>query len=64
MQTAQQNALGKSEAAVTSALRNVYFAAKHDLANVVVPELNDLCIKQVCIQIVINIMCNFLFIFL
>ena len=50
MTSARQKALDKSEAAVTSAMRNVYFAAQHHLANAVIPPLNALCIKQVCIM--------------
>ncbi|XP_053383125.1 E3 SUMO-protein ligase KIAA1586-like [Mercenaria mercenaria] len=51
MKMAQQTALGKSEAAITAALKNVYFAAKNDLANSMVPELNNLCLKQGVSQI-------------
>ena len=49
MTVARQTAnLSKSEAAVTSAMKNVYFAAKENLATTIVPELNALCIEQVC----------------
>ena len=46
MDSACQAALSKSEAAVTSAMVNVYFAAKQNLPNIIVPSLNEFCIKQ------------------
>ena len=46
MDSACQSALSKSEAAVTSAMVNVYFTAKQNLPNIIVPSLNEFCIKQ------------------
>jgi hypothetical protein len=45
------NAINKSRDAVISAMTNVYFAAKNDLANAVVPKLHKLCIIQVLYQL-------------
>ncbi|KAJ8321257.1 hypothetical protein KUTeg_001115 [Tegillarca granosa] len=42
----RKRAMQKSKYAVIGALRNVYFAAINNLANVTVPDLNDLCIQQ------------------
>ena len=47
METARQQAFSKSEAAVTAALKNVYFAAQQNLPSSVVPHLNELLIEQV-----------------
>ena len=46
MDSSCQAPLSKSEAAVTSAMVNVYFAAKQNLPNIIVPSLNEFCIKQ------------------
>ena len=51
MDSACQAALSKSEAAVTSAMVSVYFAAKQNLPNIIVPSLNELCIKQGATQL-------------
>ena len=47
MTNAQAAAISKSEAAVVSAMTNVYFAAQHTLASSLVPDLNRLCVLQV-----------------
>lgn len=49
MWVVKESAIDKSEAAITAALKNVYFAAKNDLANTMVPALNSLCLQQVVI---------------
>ncbi|KAH3868590.1 hypothetical protein DPMN_031740 [Dreissena polymorpha] len=46
MKSACDVAITKSEAAVTAALKNVYFAAKQNLASSVIPALNAHCINQ------------------
>ena len=47
MVKAREAAISKSKAAIISALINVYFAATNNLANALIPKLNDLCIDQV-----------------
>lgn len=44
MVAARHIATSKSEAAVTAALKNVYYAAKQNLPSSVIPSLNSLCI--------------------
>nr|XP_022322921.1 protein FAM200B-like [Crassostrea virginica] len=51
MVKAREAAISKSKAAIISALRNVYFAAINNLANALIPKLNDLCIDQVASQL-------------
>ena len=46
MDSVSQAALSKSKAAVTSMMVNVYFAATQNLPNIIVPSLNELCIRQ------------------
>lgn len=46
MEVAVVKASSKSEEAVVSAMRNVYFAAQQHLPSSVVPDLNSLCITQ------------------
>jgi hypothetical protein len=50
MSNARATAISKSEAAVVSAMTNVYFAAQNNLASSLVPDLNRLCILQVKIN--------------
>ena len=47
MKNSQTAALRKSEAAATSALRNVYFLAKSHCANSLISPLNELLVQQV-----------------
>ena len=47
MKKATLTAQGKSENAIQSAMRNVFFAADANLPSSVVPKLNEHCIKQV-----------------
>ena len=47
MTVCRENALTKSESAITTALKNVYFAAEEDLANCMVPKLNKFLLLQV-----------------
>ena len=42
MTNAQAAAISKSEAAVVSAMTNVYFAAQHTLASSLVPDLSHI----------------------
>lgn len=49
MDKAKVAALSKSKNAIVSAMTNVMFAAQHDIANTIVPELHQLCITQVFI---------------
>ncbi|XP_052233542.1 uncharacterized protein LOC127846371 [Dreissena polymorpha] len=51
MSDAQAVAISKSEAAVVSAMTNVYFAAQNNLASSLVPDLNRLCILQGATQL-------------
>ncbi|XP_052225829.1 uncharacterized protein LOC127841200 [Dreissena polymorpha] len=51
MTNAQAAAISKSEAAVVSAMTNVYFAAQHTLASSLVPDLNRLCVLQGATQL-------------
>ncbi|KAH3703198.1 hypothetical protein DPMN_078229 [Dreissena polymorpha] len=44
-------ARSKSEAALVSAMTNVYFAAQHTLASSLVPDLNRLCVLQGATQL-------------
>lgn len=47
MDMARQAALKKSESAVVAAMNSTYFAAKHNLASAVVPEINQLMLNMV-----------------
>ena len=47
MEVVKTNAINKSRDVVISTMINVYFAAKNDLANAVVPKLHKLSITQV-----------------
>ncbi|KAJ8307526.1 hypothetical protein KUTeg_015610 [Tegillarca granosa] len=46
MKTAKAKAISKSKDAIIGAMKNVVFAGKYNLANIIVPELNALCISQ------------------
>ena len=47
MDTAKKAALSKSKNAIIGAMTNTLFAARHDLANAIVPQLHQPCITQV-----------------
>ncbi|XP_048763590.2 zinc finger protein 862-like [Ostrea edulis] len=51
MDKAKVAALSKSKNAIVSAMTNVMFAAQHDIANTIVPELHQLCITQGATQL-------------
>ena len=49
MTVCRENSLAKSELSITTAMKNVYFAAEEDLANSIVPKLNTFLLHQVSI---------------
>ena len=49
MTVCREKSLAKSELAITTAMKNVYFAAEEDLANSIVPKLNTFLLHQVSI---------------
>ena len=49
MTVCRENSLAKSELSITTAMKNVYFAAEEELANSIVPKLNTFLLHQVSI---------------
>lgn len=49
MVRARETALSKNKIAIISSMKNVYFAARNNMPNCLIPKLHELCIDQVII---------------